>query len=388
MALGQSHPDLRIGLGTVGDQASVALMVPLPIQFLLFLLAGWVSRHQQQKIEYLMAENTAFREQLGGRRIRFTDAERRRLARAAKPLGRRQLRELSPIVTPDTLLRWYRDLVAEKYDGSTKRGSGRPRVAGEIQDLVVRMAIENPRWGYTRIQGALSNLGFTVGRSTIRRILAENGIDPAGRRATTWIAFLKAHWGAIAATDFFSVEVITWRGLVRYMVLFLIDLKTRRIEIAGIIACPDGLWMSQIARNLTNCDDGFLRQSRYLIHDRDPLFTREFHATLRSAGTEPIRLPSHSPNLNAYAERFVRSIKSECLGQVIPLGEQHLRLLVREYAEHYHHERNHQGLRNRLISARGEDACGRGKVMCRARIVTGRRTTSLRPFPISVRERG
>ena len=343
-------------------------MLPLPIQFLVFLLAGWVSRHQQQMIEYLTAENTALREQHDGRRIRFTNAQRRRLARAAKPLGRRRLRELSPIVTPDTLLRWYRELVAQKYDGSARRRAGRPRVAGEIRDLVIRMAVENPRWGYTRIQGALANLGFIVGRNTIRRILLEQGIDPAGHRSTTWSSFLKAHWGAIAAMDFFSVEVITWRGLVRHMVLFVIDLKTRRIEIAGIIACPDGLWMSQIARNLTNCEDGFLRQSRFLIHDRDPLFTRQFRTTLRNAGTEPIRLPSHSPNLAAYAERFVRSIKSECLAQVIPLGEQHLRVLVREYTEHYHHERNHQGIENRLVLARGEDLVNEGKVRCRARI--------------------
>lgn len=259
----------------------------------------------------------------------FGSRTRSAAASPAKPLGRRRLLELSPIVTPDTLLRWYRDLVAEKYNGSGKRGSGSPRVAREIEDLAVRMAIDNPRWGYTRIQGALSNLGFTVGRNTIGRILIEQGIDPAGHRATTWSMFLKAHWGAIAATDFFTVEVITWRGLVRYMVLFVIDLKTRRIELAGVIACPDGPWMNQIARNLTDCHDGFLRGSRFLIHDRDPLFTRQFRTTLREAGTDPIRLPSHSPNLNAYAERFVRSIKSECLGQIIPLGERHFRLLVR-----------------------------------------------------------
>lgn len=351
-----------------GSHASVATMVPLPIQFLLFLFAGWVSRHQQQMIEYLMAENAVFREQLGGKRVRFTDAQRRRLARAAKRLGRRRLRDLFPIVTPDTLLRWYRELVAQKYDGSGRRGTGRPRVAGEIQDLVIRMATENPRWGYTRIQGALSNLGFTVGRNTIRRILAENGIDPAGRRSTTWSAFLMAHWGAVAAMDFFSVEVITWRGLVRQMVLFVIDLKTRRIEIAGIIASPDGIWMSQVARNLTNCDDGFLRDRHYVIHDRDPLFTKRFRATLQVSGTEPIRLPSQSPNLNAYAERFVRSIKSECLAQVIPLGERHLRSLVREYTDHYHHERNHQGLANRLIAPRARGLDGGGSIRCTERI--------------------
>lgn len=189
-------------------------MLPLPLQFLLFMLAGWVNRHQREAIEYLKAENVALREQLGGKRIRFTDAQRRRLARAAKPLGRALLRELSPIVTPDTLLRWYRELVAAKYDGSAKRSPGRPRIAAEIQKLIIEMATDNPRWGYSRIQGALSNLGYTVGRNTIKRVLVENGIDPAGQRPMRWSTSLKAHGGAIAATDFFTVEVVTWRGLV------------------------------------------------------------------------------------------------------------------------------------------------------------------------------
>src|SRR5262249_58299697 len=153
-------------------------------------------------------------------------------------LGRRRLREPSPIAPPDTLLGWYRKLVAQKYDGSARRGPGRPRIASEIQALILEMASDNPRWGYTRIQGALANLGFTVGRNTIKRILAENGIDPAGRRPMSWKTFLRAHWGAIAATDFFTIEGITRRGLVRDFVLFVIDLQTRRIEIAGIVTSP------------------------------------------------------------------------------------------------------------------------------------------------------
>jgi len=230
------------------------------------------------------------------------------------------------------------------------------------------MASDNPRWGYTRIQGALSNLGYTVGRNTIKRVLAENGIDPAGRRPTSWKTFLKAHWGAIAATDFFTIEVVTWRGLVRYFVLFVIDLKMRRVEIAGIAASPDGAWMRQIARNLTDGEEGFLLHSRYMIHDRDPLFTKSFRAILESSGVCPVRLPRRSPNLNAYTERFVRSIKSECLAQVIPIGEGHLRRAVREYVEHYHAERNHQGIGNRLIDSVGDDArCG-GSIDCRERL--------------------
>jgi len=159
----------------------------------------------------------------------------------------------------------------------------------------------------------------------------------------------KTSFPSIAATDFFSVEAITRSGLIRYFVLFVIDLKTRRVEIAGILPRPNGKWMSQIARNLTDCDTGFLMEARHLIHDRDPLFTTSFRSILKSSSVETVKLPARSPNLNAYAERFVRSIKSECLPQIIPLGERHLRHAVKEYTEHYHVERNHQGLDNRLI---------------------------------------
>ena len=165
----------------------------------------------------------------------------------------------------------------------------------------------------------------------------------------SWETFLKAHWGAITATDFFTVEVMTRSGLIRYFVLFVIDLKTRRVEIAGLAPQPDGEWMSQVARNLTDVDDGFLKGARYLIHDRDPLFTRAFRGVLKYSGVRTVKLPPRSPNLNAYAERFVRSIKSECLAQIIPLGERHLRQAVTEFTEHYHVERSHQGLDNRLI---------------------------------------
>jgi transposase InsO family protein len=343
-------------------------MTPMPLQFALVLLAGWLGRHQQQVIEYLNEENRILREQLGGKRLRFTDAQRRRLARRAKSLGRRRLRGISTVVTPDTLLRWYRDLVAQKYDGSAKRQPGRPRVEGEIQRLIVRMALENRRWGYTRIRGALMNLGHEVGRNTIKRVLAENGIDPVGRRPMAWKTFLRTHWGAIAATDFFTVEVVTWRGLVRYFVLFVIDLKTRRVEIAGIASSPNGAWMCQIARNLLDCEAGFLLGCRYLIDDRDPLFTHAFGTTLRRAGINPVKLPIRSPNLNAYAERFVRSAKSECIAQVIPLGERHLRRIVSEYVEHYHRERNHQGLGNRLIDRGDGGRGGTGPVECHERL--------------------
>ena len=216
----------------------------------------------------------------------------------------------------------------------------------------------------------ISYLGHVIGRNTVKRILLDNGIDPAPLRSKgmSWSTFLKAHWGAIAATDFFSVEVLTRAGLVRYFVLFIIDLQTRRVEVAGLVQQLDGRWMQQIARNITDVDTGFLNGNRYLIHDRDPLFTEAFRAHLGSAGVETVKLPARSPNLNAYAERFVRSIKSECLAQIIPLGERHLRNAVAEYIEHYHAERNHQGLGNQLILRPRDDAPAEGNVECRERL--------------------
>jgi transposase InsO family protein len=345
-------------------------MNTLQLQFLMLIFAGWVNRSQQDVIEYLQEENRVLREQLGGRRLLFTDRQRRRLAAKAKVIGRKGLFEISTLVTPDTLLRWYRRLIAEKYDGSKSRKPGRPRTAGEIEELILQMARQNSTWGYTRIRGALFNLGYEIGRNTIKRILLENGLDPASLRGRTmsWETFLQAHWGAIAATDFFSVEVLTRVGLVRYFVLFVIDLKTRRVEVAGIVPQADGDWMKQIARNLTDCDSGFLNGVRYLIHDRDPLFTERFREILKPSGVKTVKLPARSPDLNAYAERFVLSVKSECLAKIIPLGERHLRKAVKEYTEHYHLERNHQGLDNELI----EKLAGRPNmdvpVECRERL--------------------
>ncbi len=206
-------------------------MNALQLQFLVSILAGWVNRSQQDVIEYLQAENQVLREQLGNGRLLFTDGHRRRLAARAKAIGRKGLFEIDTLVTPDTLLRWYRRLIAKKYDGSGTRRAGRPKTPAEIERLILWMARDNPRWGYTRIRGALRNLGHEIGRNTIKRIL-ENGFDPAPlrKKGMSWETFLRAHWGLIAATDFFSVEVLTRRGLIRYFVLFVIDLETRGRE--------------------------------------------------------------------------------------------------------------------------------------------------------------
>jgi len=212
------------------------------------------------------------------------------------------------------------------------------------------MASENPSWGYTRLQGALSNLGHKVGRGTIANILAEHGIDPAPLRGkrTAWSTFLKAHWKILVASDFFTVEVWRLQGLTTYFVLFVIELSTRIVRIAGVTTNPDTAWMLQIARGLLDCEDGVLATKHKLIIDRDTKYCADFRALLASAGCNIIRLPPRSPNLNAYAERFVGSIKAECLDRVIFFGEASLRRAIREFVTHYRRERNHQGQGNRL----------------------------------------
>jgi putative transposase len=328
-----------------------------PFRLLLISLAGWLNQRQQDVIEYLQEENRVLREQLGGKRLRFDDGQRRRLAVRAKKLGWRMLHELTTIVTPATLLGWHRRLVAKRYDGSKQRGPGRPRTRDEIQRLVVRMATENRDWGYRRIQGALANLGHEVGRGTIADILKEHGLEPAPERErkTTWKEFLSRHREVIVAADFFTIEAWTRKGLTRFLVLFLIDLSSRRVEIAGVTREANGLWMSQIARNLSDAAEGFLIGKRYLIHDRDPLFTRESSKTIEASGIQLVKLPPRSPNLNAHAERFVRTIKESCLERMILFGEGSLRKAIHEFVVHYHHERNHQGLGNRLIMR--EESC-------------------------------
>jgi transposase InsO family protein len=305
----------------------------------------------------------------GSRRSRLTDDQRRRLAVKGHVLGRRHLAAVAGIVTPDTILRWYRRLVAHKYDGSKSRRPGRPTTKPDIAALVVRMANENPTWGYTRIRGGLMNLGHDLARNTIKAILKDHGIAPAPERRTTtpWKTFLAAHWDELAAADFFTVEVLTMAGLVRYVVLFVMKLKTRTVEIAGITSQPHGNWMTQVARNLTDAEDGFLRGVHYLILDRDPLYTVAFRDLLRGHGVKSLLLPARSPNLNAFAERFVGSIKSECLDRIVPLGENHLRAAVRAFMTHYHEERPHQGLGNQLISPTTR-LLGPGPVRCRERL--------------------
>ena len=219
-------------------------MSPFPqvLQFLVVAVAGWINQQQRDVIDDLQEENRVHREQLGPGRLRFTDAQRRRLAAQAKRLERRVRRDRHTLVTPETLLRWHRQLIARTYDGSGRRGPGRPRVMDTIRRLIVRMATENREWGDTRIRGALGNLGHQVARGPIANGRKERGLEPAPdrKKRTTWRELLAAHGDVLAAADFFTVAVWTPRGLTRFTVLVLIHLASRRVPIAGISAEPAG----------------------------------------------------------------------------------------------------------------------------------------------------
>jgi transposase InsO family protein len=318
-----------------------------PWHVLLATLAGWVNQHQQHVIDYLQEENRVLREQLRHRRLRLTDRQRRRLAAKGRLLGRKALGQVATIVTPDTILAWHRRLIAKKWDFSSRRRSiGRPRVMREITELLIMTAKENPSWGYTRIQGALANLGHRVSRTTVANILKAHGIDPGPRRrrGMSWKTFFKAHWDTIAAADFFTVEVWGLRGLVTFYVLLVIELSSRRVYFAGATPNPNTPWMMQIARNLTDPFDGFVQGKGFLIIDRDGKYCDAFRAVLNDAGTEPLRLPPRSPNLNPYVERVIGSIRRECLDHMIVLNEQHLRRVLRRFVRYYHGSRTHLAL--------------------------------------------
>ena len=262
-------------------------------------------------------------------------------------------------------MRWHRRLIALKWTCEAKR-VGRPGLMKRIAALIVRMALENSGWGYCRIQGELKQLGHRVAPSTIAQVLKDNGIQPAPDRPSSWKTFLQAHWGEIAGIDFFTTEVWTPRGLTTYYVLFVIDLKSRKVHFAGTTPNPSEFFMTQVARNLTDVIDGFLKGHRFLICDRDSKFSEQFRQILRSAGVDVIRTPRQAPNCNAFAERFVLSIKSECLSRMIFFGEASLRRAISEYLNHYHTERAHQGLGNEPLE--NLEVTQQGDIRCRERL--------------------
>jgi transposase InsO family protein len=338
---------------------------------LLAYITGSVDEELLRRNEYLVTENRILRQQLTGR-VQLTDAERRSLAEVGKKLGKRALEEVATIVTPETILAWHRKFVAKKFDGSKQRKTpGRPKIDQELEALVVRMAQENRTWGYDRIVGALAHLGYTISDQTVGNILKRHGLPSAPERKTTitWNEFIRAHMDVLVATDFFTTEVWTLAGLVTYYVLFFIHLGSRQVHVAGVTLHPHAQWMMQVARNVTMAGWGFLAPGHYLIHDRDGKFCPAFQQIIDEAGVRRVPLPPRSPNLNAYAERWVRSVKEECLARLILCGEASLSHTLTQYVGHFHHERTHQGKGNLLLfPAPHHDRQSDGAIQCRERL--------------------
>jgi putative transposase len=337
---------------------------------LLAYVSGTVNQELLLRNEYLAAENRILRGQIKDRLL-LSEGEKATLAEIAHRLGRKALENVAATAKPETILGWYRQLIANKFDGSKSRRSvGRPKLDKETERLVVQMARENPSWGYDRIVGALANLGHHLSDQTVGNILRRHGISPAPKRKQTvsWKNFIRSHRDVLVGMDFFTTEVLTLKGLTTYYVLFFIHLESRQVKLAGFTPYPDQEWMEQQARNMTMEEWGCLKGCRYLLHDRDAKFCPSFRELIKTGSVNPLRLPARSPNLNSYAERWVRSVKEECLSRLILFGESSLRRALQQYMEHYHGERNHQGKDNRILFPSPEARGNTGDVRCRERL--------------------
>jgi transposase InsO family protein len=273
-------------------------------------------------------------------RPRFTWSERALVALLARLVPRQ--RWASFLVTPNTILTWHRALVRRRWT-YPRRQPGRPSLPAETVALICRLARENPRWGYLRIVGELRELGVAVSKGSVANVLRRHGLPPAPRReGPTWTEFLRAQAVEVLATDFFCVESVWLR---RYYVLFVIEVERRVVHILGVTAKPAGPWVTQVARTFASDLDQAGRRFRFLIRDRDTKFTASFDAVFSSIGVEAIKTPVRSPRANAFAERFVRTIRTECLDHLLVLSRRHLQAVIAAFVDHYNRARPHRGLR-------------------------------------------
>jgi putative transposase len=292
---------------------------------------------KELEIVVLRHELSVLRRQTG--RPQLTATDRVFLATASRLLPRSSWRSF--FVTPTMLLRWHRRLVTRRWTNSGRRG--RPPIGDDVRALVLRLARENLRWGYQRIVGELLGLGLGVSATTVRKILQQAGLGPAGERSGhSWRAFLRAQAASMLAVDFFTVETVS---LQRLYVLFFIELGSRRVHLAGCTANPTGAWVAQQARQFTwTLQERQPPRFRFLIRDRDSKFTRNFDAVFASEGIEIIKTPMRAPKANAFAERFVRTARAECLDWLLIVNRRHLERVLRIFADHYNSHRPHRSL--------------------------------------------
>ena len=305
--------------------------------FALVLLLARSDRSKELELLVLRHELSILRRQ--ARRPKLTESDRLVLAALSRVLPRRSWQTF--LVTPETLLRWHRRIIARRWTYPHRR-PGRPPVDAAVRHLILRLARENSHWGYVRIVGELRKLGITVSATLVRNVLARAGVPPAPERAaSSWRSFLRQHGNTILACDLFTVDTVWLR---RLYVLFFVSIGTRRVEYVACTSKPDTSWMSQQARNLLMDLDDRSQRPRFLIHDRDTKFSRGFGSIFQSDGIEIVRTPIQAPNANAYAERWVGSVRRECLDRLLIFGRRQLEHVLRVYVRHFNKQRPHRAL--------------------------------------------
>ena len=313
-------------------------LVYLLLRRVVLWIAGSSNEQMNTEVELVVLRHqlTVLRRQVAKPRLRRGD----RLFMAAISRALPRARWSSFLVSPKTLLRWHRELVRRKWTYRRRSAGGRPPIDREVRDLILRMGRENPRWGCLRIRGELAKLGIRVSATTIRTLLRANGLGPAPRRnGPTWSEFLKSQARAILALDFFTVETVLLRTM---YVLFAIHIESRQVQVLGVTRNPDSAWMTQQARNLAVGER--LQGVRFAIRDRDAKFSGPFDEVFRSEGVSILKAPIRAPRANAFAERWVRTVRAECLDWTLALGRRHLERVLRVYAAHYNDARPHRGL--------------------------------------------
>ena len=325
-----------------------------------------IIKTMQDQIDYLMEfidiQGEILEEKTGHRQPELSDDQKKRLAHRGKKLNQFLLGQVAQCFAPKTIHDWYRELIAEKYDstGENQKKRGRKPVSTDLQELVLRLAEQNPHWGYKRIRDYAEYLGYEVSFMTVKRILNKHGIYPADndRPNSNWDLFFNTHQDVITACDFATYELVTPYGLQREHILFFENIATREVWLGGIAHDPDGNWMAQIGRNQCDMWSGRLLGQKYLIHDRDPLFCQRFKTMLSSIGCQSKPIPPRSPECNGYMESFIKTFKTECLNHLILSTESQLRYVINEFLEYYNHERPHSALGGKMIAPHPQDADG------------------------------
>ena len=332
-------------------------------------IARLLCRELTLQNEYLRLENKILKSKIVGR-ICFTDDERRSLVDAALAMGHKLMESVVNVVKPATLLAWQRRLEKEKWDYSEKRKRkpGRPRTPVSVEALICQLARENI-WGYKKIQGELKKLGIEISKTSVANVLRRNGLPPSpDRKGLTWREFLSRHAEVFLCADLLTKEIWTFKGLQRTFIFFVLHLHTRQILLARATFSPNGRWLKQQARHvLWECQDRGIK-ARFFLHDNDACYSEGFDGLLKSAGLKPVKTPYQAPNANAFAERWIRSLREECLNHLIILGLNRLQYVLDEYKDFFNQHRPHQGIGNEIPGQSNHQVSGQVRAASKRRL--------------------